>query len=265
MNIKQDDITLDDVWGDVKTQAQALADKEPVLCPLLERVILSQQTLEEGLAIYLADKISNQYLSLETLQTRFRDVFSSDKTIGEAILADILAFYMRDPACKHYLTAILFLKGFHALQCYRLAHKIYLNGSHGLALHIQSRVSEIFGVDIHPAARIGKGLMLDHATSIVIGETAQLGDDVSILHGVTLGGTGKALGDRHPKIGRGVLLSVGVKVLGNITIGECAKIGAGSLVLKDIPPFATAVGIPAKVVGKADNVPALSMDHSFDI
>jgi serine O-acetyltransferase len=178
---------------------------------------------------------------------------------------DILATHERDPACKSQLDPVLFFKGFLALQTYRVAHWLMSHDRRGMALYLQIRASEVFGADIHPSARIGHGIMIDHATGVVIGETAVVGNDVSMLHGVTLGGSGKEGGDRHPKIGNGVLISVGAKVLGNIRVGDCAKIGGGSVVLTDVPAYSTAVGVPAKVVGKVSTPePSREMDHSFE-
>ena len=173
-----------------------------------------------------------------------------------------MATFDRDPACHRYLQPLLFFKGFQAVQAYRLGHWLWLNGHKNLAYQVQMRVSEVFGVDIHPAARIGRGIMIDHAHSIVIGETAVVGDNVSMLHSVTLGGTGKEDGDRHPKIGDGVLIGAGAKVLGNIRIGSCSRIAAGSVVLEDVPACKTVAGVPARIVGEAGCAqPAIEMDH----
>ncbi|MEL7173999.1 MAG: serine O-acetyltransferase, partial [Pseudomonadota bacterium] len=185
-------------------------------------------------------------------------------SIGEAARADIMAVYERDPACERVLQPLLYFKGFLAIQCQRVAHHLWNNARRDVALYIQMRVSEMFSIDAHPAARIGKGLMIDHAHSIVIGETAVIGDDVSMLHGVTLGGTGKEGGDRHPKIADGVLIGAGAKVLGNITVGKCSRVAAGSVVLKAVPANTTVAGVPAKVVGEAGcSRPSHSMDHAI--
>jgi serine O-acetyltransferase len=171
----------------------------------------------------------------------------------------------RDPAARGVAQPFLYYKGFHALEAYRVAHWLWSNGRNPLALHLQNRISEVLAVDIHPAARIGKGILIDHATSVIIGETAVVGDDVSMLHEVTLGGTGKESGDRHPKVGSGVLIGAGAKILGNIIIGEGSKIAAGSVVLKEVPPHATVAGIPARVVGKLMAViPSHVMDQTVD-
>jgi serine O-acetyltransferase len=195
----------------------------------------------------------------------FQEAFMADTKIGASVRADLSAVFERDPACHSYVQAFLFFKGFHALQCYRIAHWLWLHGRKPMALFFQNRVSDLFAVDIHPAARIGRGIMMDHATGIVIGETALVEDDVSMLHGVTLGGTGKEEGDRHPKIRRGVLLSAGAKVLGNIEVGEYSRVGAGSLVLKPVPPHCTVAGVPAKPVGgKCPDRPSQEMDQLIE-
>jgi serine O-acetyltransferase len=191
-------------------------------------------------------------------------VLLADPAIGEAVRADLSAVFQRDPACHSYAQAFLFFKGFHALESYRVAHYLWTHARQTMALFIQNRMSDLFAVDIHPAAKLGRGIMIDHATGVVIGETAVVGDDVSMLHGVTLGGTGKQDEDRHPKVGRGVLLSTGAKVLGNIQIGECARVGAGSVVLKPVPPHTTVAGVPARVIGKAGSArPSQDMDHKL--
>ncbi len=194
----------------------------------------------------------------------FEEAFAAEPAMGEAVRADLSAVFQRDPACHSYLQAFLFFKGFHALQSYRVAHYLWLQGRKTMALFVQNRMSDLFAVDIHPAARLGRGIMIDHATGVVIGETAVVGDDVSMLHGVTLGGTGKQNEDRHPKVGRGVLLSTGAKVLGNIEIGEYSRVGAGSVVLKPVPPHTTVAGVPARVIGKAGSPrPSQDMDHNL--
>jgi serine O-acetyltransferase len=192
------------------------------------------------------------------------EAIAADPWIGSAARADLVATHERDPACERFLEPLLYFKGFQALQAHRVAHWLWGQGRRDMAQFLQARVSEVFGVDIHPAARMGQGIMIDHAHSIVIGETARVGDNVSMLHSVTLGGTGKEHGDRHPKIGDGVLIGAGAKVLGNIHVGHCSRIAAGSVVLQDVEPLKTVAGIPAKVVGEAGcATPSLSMDHLF--
>ena len=193
-------------------------------------------------------------------------MFEAEPAIGEIFRADIVAVAERDPATTRYIEPLLYYKGFHALQTHRLAHFLWNKGRKDFALYLQSRASSVFGVDINPNTRIGRGIFIDHGTGIVIGQTAVIEDDVSILQGVTLGGTGKERGDRHPKIRRGVLLSAGAKVLGNIEIGACSRVGAGSVVLKPVPPNTTVAGVPARVIGHAPgHEPARTMDQMFDM
>jgi len=214
----------------------------------------------------LAAKLHVHEIKEASLRERFNDVIREAPEISERARADVAAVYERDPACTSYLQPLLFFKGFMALQASRIAHALWTRGRLPLAQFIQMRVSEVFGVDIHPGARIGKGIMIDHATSIVIGETAVVEDDVSMLHSVTLGGTGKEGGDRHPKIGRGVLIGAGAHILGNIRIGEQSRVGAGSVVLHDVPHCVTVAGVPAKIVGDAGcDHPSQSMNHRVDL
>jgi serine O-acetyltransferase len=243
--------TCDPVWSALRDQAEMLAEREPALASFVHATILKHARFEDALSYHLAKKIGDEDLS--PMQTReiFDEALSADPDIAAAARADLSAVFERDPACHSHAEAFLFYKGFHALQSYRIAHWLWAQRREGMALFFQSRVSEVFNVDIHPAARLGRGIMIDHATGVVIGETAVVEDDVSMLHGVTLGGTGKEQGDRHPKVRRGVLLSMGAKILGNIEIGEYSRVGAGSVVLKNVPPGCTAVGVPAKLTGCA--------------
>lgn len=255
----------DPIWQDVQAQARTLAEQEPAMSDFVHAVVLSKASLEQVVAGHLAQKLGNAEVPAKILAEQFALAFAHDESFPKAMRADIVAVYDRDPACQNHLDAVLYFKGFFALQTYRATHWLIHNGQRGMAIYMQNRASEIFGVEIHPAAKIGKGIMIDHAMGVVIGETAVIGDDVSMLHGVTLGGSGKETGARHPKIGNGVLISVGAKVLGNIRVGDGAKIGAGSVVLSDVPPHSTAVGIPAKIVGKVSSPePSRSMDHSLD-
>ena len=215
------------------------------------------------MSYHLAEKLAGPEMSALQVRRIFERGYDGEPELVEAAEADMWAVLDRDPACRGLLQPFLFFKGFLALQTYRIAHRIWGQGRETLAFHFQSRASELFGVDVHPAARIGTGVMLDHASGITIGETAIVGDDCSLLHGVTLGGTGKEVGDRHPKIGRGVLLSVGAKVLGNITVGDEAKVAAGSVVLKDVPSRCTVAGVPARIVGCECAEPARSMDQGL--
>jgi len=241
----------DPVWTALRVQAEELAQTEPSLASLAHATILKHEHLEDALSYHLAKKVGGEDVSPMLTREMFEEAMRADPEIGDSVRADLSAVFERDPACHSYAQAFLFYKGFHALQCYRVAHWLWGHGRQWLSYFLQSRVSQLFAVDIHPAAKIGRGIMMDHATGIVIGETAVVDDDVSMLHGVTLGGTGKETGDRHPKIRRGVLLSVGAKVLGNIEVGEYSRVGAGSVVLKPVPPHCTVAGVPAKVIGCA--------------
>jgi serine O-acetyltransferase len=252
------------VWSALRAQAQEAAQAEPTLASLLNAVILSHNSLGDSLSYQLARKLSDQELRAMSAREFCDAAFADEPQLVHHAEADLRAVFERDPACKSYVQPFLFFKGFQALQTYRVAHWLWRNGRQTLALYLQSRMSEIFQVDIHPAARIGVGVFLDHGTGIVIGETAVVGDDVSMLHGVTLGGTGAERGDRHPKIGKGVLLGAGAKVLGNIVIGEYAKIASGSVVLKPVPAHCTAAGVPARLINcPTCQEPARSMDHTL--
>ena len=240
------------------------AEREPILAGFLHATILKHQTLEESLSLHLAGKLSAETLPSMLVRELIDETLAAQPTIGEAIRVDLQAVFDRDPASHGYLTPFLYFKGFHALQSYRMAHWLWSQGRHVLAVHLQNRISEAFGVDIHPAAKIGKGVMIDHGTSVVIGETAVVEDNVSFLHEVTLGGTGKQTGDRHPKVRHGVLLGAGAKVLGNIEIGAGSKIGSGSVVLDPVPEHTTVAGVPAQIVGRSEvEEPALEMDQQF--
>ncbi len=252
------------VWAALRNEAKVVAKAEPPLCSMLDAVILSHRTLGEALSFQLARKLGDGVLSPISLREISEEAQEADPSIIADAEADLRAVFERDPACKGYLQPFLFFKGFQALQGYRLAHWLYGRGRETLAFYLQSRTSELFQVDIHPAARIGSGVFFDHGTGIVVGETAVIGDDVSMLHGVTLGGTGSERGDRHPKIGKGVLLGAGAKVLGNIQIGDYAKIASGSVVLKPVPSGCTAAGVPARLVNcPAGDEPARTMDHTL--
>jgi serine O-acetyltransferase len=255
----------DPIWEQIRAEAAEDAAAEPMLASFLHATVLNHSTLEDCLSFHLAGKLGSETLHMLSLREVFDEAMLKDPSIGEAARADLRAVVERDPACERYSIPLLYFKGFKALQSYRVAHWLWLEGRKALALQLQSRISELYGVDIHPGARIGRGIMIDHAHSIVIGETAVVGDDVSMLHEVTLGGTGKASGDRHPKVGNGVLIAAGAKVLGNVKIGEGAKIAAGSVVLHDVPPHSTAAGVPAVIVGGTRHAkPAEAMDHCLD-
>lgn len=260
-----------DLWLRVRDEAKLDVQEEPILGHYYFNLVLKHQSLSSALANLLSMKLSNSSLSIGTLYDLLLSVFMEDKEIVSAVEDDLRAVKERDPACVSYVHCLLNFKGFHACQAHRVAHKLWSQGRKVLALVIQSRVSEVFAVDIHPGARIGRRILIDHATGLVVGETAVIGNDVSILHNVTLGGTGKSSGDRHPKIGDGVLIGAGTCVLGNVRIGNGAKIGAGSVVLKNIPQRTTAVGNPARLIGgkenpvKLDKIPSLTMDQTSHI
>lgn len=252
------------IWSSIRERATERAASEPMLASFLHATILNHERFEDAVSFHLAGKLASSTLSAMQVREVIYEAMTSDPTISDAVCADIRAVQERDPAVKCSLVPLLFLKGIHALIGYRVAHWLWNQGRELLALHFQNRISEAFGVDIHPAAKLGRGILMDHATSIVIGETAVIEDNVSLLHEVTLGGTGKASGDRHPKVRRGVLIGAGAKILGNVEIGEGAKIGAGSVVLKSVAPHCTVAGVPAVVVGKPCTAnPALEMDHEI--
>lgn len=252
------------VWASLRNEAERAAREEPALASLLNAVILSHDRLGDALSYQLARKLGDQELRAMSAREISEEAFDADPTLVAAAEADLRAVFERDPACKGYVQPFLFFKGFLALQTHRVSHWLWTHSRETLALYLQSRASEVFAVDIHPNAKIGSGVFLDHGTGIVIGETAVVGDDVSMLHGVTLGGTGAQRGDRHPKIGKGVLLGAGAKVLGNIEIGEYAKIASGSVVLKPVPAHCTAAGVPARLVNcPTCEEPARSMDHTL--
>lgn len=250
------------LWELLKKQASQCDD--PLICDLLTTAIHSHQDFSHALTALLARKLGDQSISIKDLYALIDRCHNADRDIVCAAAADLLAIYERDAACPDILTPFLFFKGYHAIQGWRVAHWLWHHERKLLALHLQSRISELFAVDIHPAARIGRRVFLDHGTAIVIGETCVIDDDVSLLQDVTLGGTGKHCGDRHPKVRRGVMIGSGAKVLGNIEIGEGAKIGAGSIVLEAVPPHTTVVGNPARRVGmKNRGLPALDMDQTL--
>jgi serine O-acetyltransferase len=254
----------DTMWERIRKEAAQHASEEPILASFLHATILNHARLEMALSFHLASQLHSSTASALLLREVMLEVLESDPTIREAVRQDLQAVEDRDSACHELYIPFLYFKGFHALQTQRVAHWLWNNGREPLALFFQNRMSAEFGVDIHPAASMGNGIMLDHATGLVIGETAVVGNNVSILQSVTLGGTGKDEGDRHPKIGDGVLISAGAKILGNILVGEGAKVGAGSVVLEDVPPHTTVAGVPAKIVGRpSSDQPALEMDHDF--
>ena len=252
------------LWNEIESEVRLRIDAEPTLGPFLNSLVLSQKDLLAAVASILASKLHSDALSATDIKKFILDVYRDCKEIEPALEADLRFFKQNDPACKYFSTPLLFYKGFLGLATYRAAHCLWNGERHTMALFLQNRASEVFGVDIHPSAKIGKGIMIDHAHSIVIGETAVVGDNVSMLHSVTLGGTGKDEGDRHPKISNGVLLGAGSSVLGNISIGRCSKVASGSVVLSNVPDFKTVAGVPAKVVGDSGcDEPASAMDQNF--
>jgi serine O-acetyltransferase len=255
---------VDPVWTHICEEARAAVQDEPLLGGFFHSGILHHPTLERALAYRISLKLASGEMSEQLVREIADEAYASDPELGHAARADCVAVYDRDPACHRFLQPILFFKGYQAIQAYRLGHWLWSAGRRDLAYFVQMRVSEVFGVDIHPNARIGRGIMIDHAHSIVIGETAVVGDNVSMLHSVTLGGTGKEDGDRHPKIGNNVMIGAGAKILGNLNIGHCSRVAAGSVVLHDVPPNKTVAGVPARIVGEAGcEHPSLTMDQRF--
>lgn len=253
-----------ELWQQLKSEAEQVILQEPLLANYISACVLNHKSLQSALSFILANKLSDDVMPAATVRELFDKAFSESPKIIEDALCDIKAVFERDAAVSTHLAVIVYMKGFQAIQAHRLAHFLWLNNRKELALFMQSQNSEVFGVDIHPACKIGSGVMLDHATGIVIGETTIIEDNVSILQQVTLGGTGNEKGDRHPKIRSGVLIAAGATVLGNIEIGIGAKIGAGSVVLTDVEPHTTVVGIPAKTVGKpCTEMPSETMNQSF--
>jgi len=255
--------TVDPVWERIRGEAQDAIRGEPLLGGLIHSSLLHHATMERALAYRFSVKLASSEMSEQILREIADEAYSAAPDLGQAARADVMAVYDRDPACHRFIQPMLYFKGFQAIQAYRVGHWLWLNGRRDMAYFVQMRVSEFFGVDIHPAAKVGQGIMIDHAHSIVIGETAVVGNNVSMLHSVTLGGTGKEDGDRHPKIEDGVMIGAGAKVLGNITVGHCSRIAAGSVVLHDVPHNSTVAGVPAKVIGTAGcSQPALTMDQT---
>ena len=256
--------TADPMWQRIRKEAAEQAAGEPILASFIHATILNHAELELALSFHLASQLDCPTASSLLLREVILEAFESDASIHQSVRADLQAVEDRDSACNELYIPFLYFKGFHALQSYRVAHWLWKSGRESLALFFQNRMSAEFSVDIHPAAQLGHGILLDHATGVVIGETAVVGNNVSILQSVTLGGTGKDEGDRHPKIGDGVLISAGAKILGNICVGEGAKVGAGSVVLDNVPAHTTVAGVPAKIVGRpSSDQPALEMDHDF--
>lgn len=252
----------DALWRQLRLEAEQAYTRSPMLAPLFLDSILNQPSFEAAMFHRIAGRLKNDVISQPLILQAFHRAAGATSEISLGLKADMAAVFDRDPACERLIEPFLYFKGFHALQAHRLTHWLWGNDERDFALYLQSRTSEVFQTDIHPAARIGRGIFLDHATGLVVGETAVIGDDVSLLQDITLGGTGKDTGDRHPKIGRGVMIGAGAKILGNIEIGEQARIAAGSVVLTPVPPGATAAGVPARIVRMASlNDPSCSADE----
>jgi serine O-acetyltransferase len=253
---------VDPVWARVRLEAEEIARREPELASFLYENILHRDTLENAVAHRVAQRLDHADVSSDLIRQAYREALDDQPSLGEAFRADIVATFDRDPATTRFIEPVLYYKGFHAIQTHRLANWLLGKGRKDFAFYLQSRSSAAFQCDINPAAKIGRGIFLDHATGLVVGETAVIDDDVSILHGVTLGGTGKEHEDRHPKIRRGVMIGAGAKILGNIEVGHCARIAAGSVVIKPVPHNKTVAGVPAKVVGEAGcPEPSRAMDQ----
>lgn len=255
----------DAIWSRIRSEAQDAVTAEPLIGGILHAAILHHQTLDCALAYRLASKLAAPDMSEQILRELTDAVYAAQPQLVDDARADLVAILERDPATHRLMQPLMYFKGFQAVQAYRISHALWCDGRHDFAYYLQMRSSELFGIDIHPGAKIGRGILIDHAHSIVIGETAVVGNNVSMLHSVTLGGTGKDDEDRHPKIADGVLIGAGAKVLGNINVGQCARIAAGSVVLADVPPNCTVAGVPAKVVGEAGcDEPARSMNHLLE-
>jgi serine O-acetyltransferase len=253
---------MDPIWNSIRQEAEIAADGDRVLAGFLYSTILNAQSLEEAVIHRISERLDHPDVTANMLRQAFREMSEEWAEWGSWLRVDIQAVYDRDPACNRFIEPVLYFKGFHALQTHRLAHWLWQKGRTDFALYLQSRSSAVFQTDINPAAPFGKGIFLDHATGLVVGATARVGDNVSILQDVTLGGTGKESGDRHPKIANGVLIGAGAKILGNIEIGHCSRIASGSVVLRPVPPNTTVAGVPARVVGSAGcDEPSRAMDQ----
>lgn len=255
---------IDPIWNRVRDEAGESVKNDPLLSAFLYSTILNQPTLEDAVIHRTAERLDHADVGSDLIRQTFRAMWRESPEWGETVRVDLQAYYDRDPACDRFVMPLLYFKGFHAIQTYRLAHWLWHQGRRDFALYLQSRSSSVFQTDIHPAARLGRGIFIDHATGVVIGETAVVEDNVSMLHAVTLGGTGKAGGDRHPKIRHGVLIGAGAKILGNIEVGHCSKVAAGSVVLQSIPHNKTVAGVPARIVGESGcDQPSRVMDQAL--
>ena len=254
--------SVDPIWSEVQADARQIVQTEPAMASFVYATVLNHDRLEDAIVHRIAQRLDNHVVNAELIRSTFEHALADDPSLCEAMRVDLAAVYDRDPACHRYIEPVLYFKGFHAIQTHRLAHWLWQQGRRDLAYYLQSKASEVFQVDINPAVPVGKGIFLDHATGLVVGETAVIEDDVSILQDVTLGGTGKEDGDRHPKIRQGVLIGAGAKILGNIEVGRCSKVAAGSVVLKPVPAHSTVAGVPARVIGEAGcREPARTMNQ----
>lgn len=254
--------SLDPIWTRLRKEAEAVVASEPALASFVYTYILNHERLEDAVAHRISDRLDSAHFDGDLINRAFGEMLAANGSYPIALRADLVAVHDRDPACTRFLEPVLYFKGFHAIQAHRLAHWLLANDRRDFAFYLQSQASEVFQVDINPAVPFGRGIFIDHGTGVVVGQTAVIEDDVSILQNVTLGGTGKETGDRHPKIRRGVLIGAGAKILGNIEVGRCSRVAAGSVVLKAVPPNATVAGVPAKVVGQAGCAePARTMDQ----
>jgi serine O-acetyltransferase len=257
--------SLDPIWDRIRHEAEEIVRREPELATFIYSTVLHHDRLEDSVVHRLTDRLDHSALSGDLIRQTYDDALRDEPDLGNAFRADLVAVYDRDPATSRFIDPLLYFKGFHALQTHRLAHWLHRKNRKDFAAYLQSRSSAVFQTDINPAAKIGRGIFLDHATGFVCGETAVIEDNVSILHGVTLGGTGKENEDRHPKIRHGVLIGAGAKVLGNIEVGHCARIAAGSVVVKSVPHNVTVAGVPAKIVGEAGCAePSRTMDQMLN-
>ena len=253
---------VDPVWTTLRQEALEIVAREPMLAGLIYTNILNHDRLENAVAYRIADRLDHAVFGGDQIRAGFSEMFKAEPEIADALRIDLVAVYDRDPACNRFVEPVLYFKGFHSIQTHRLANFFYRTDRPDMAYYLQSRASEVFQVDINPAVPMGRGIFIDHATGIVIGETVVIEDDVSILQNVTLGGTGKEKGDRHPKIRSGVLIGAGANILGNLEIGKCSRVAAGSVVLKDVPPNTTVAGVPARIVGRAGCLePSRTMDQ----
>jgi serine O-acetyltransferase len=255
-------VNVDPIWTRIRSEAEAAVRQEPALAPFIYASLLEHDSLASAVVQRVCDALDHPLMSAAAIRDAYLEALADTPEIADTMRADIVATYDRDPATSRFLEPVLYFKGFHAIQTHRLAHWLWNRHRRDLAFYLQSRSSAVFQTDIHPNAKIGRGVFLDHATGLVVGETAVVEDDVSLLHGVTLGGTGSETGDRHPKIRWGVLIGAGAKILGNIEVGHCARVAAGSVVIKPVPNNVTVAGVPAKVVGEAGCAePSRTMDQ----